>query len=379
MRDLTVVGGIPVDRVTADEALSRISAMVINGRQTGRTHQITTVNVDFVINGIKDPTVLEILQVADLSIADGMPVVWGSKLRGTPLAERVTGADLVPMLAELSARRSYRVVLFGGEPGVAATAADILRTRSPGADLVPIAGPYSRDLADMDPEVLRQITEAKPDIVCVALGHPKQERWIQMYGTKVGAPVLIGVGGSLDFIAGTKSRAPRWVQDIGMEWMHRLVTEPRRLGKRYAACFRHFGPLLAAEVWRMRSSGRSSEAPSAVRTTEPGTGLRLTAVRSLDRIDVIAALEGRSVTCFSKVTVDVSSLERLDQQTVSSLVALAYECRTNDVEFEILTNERLDRSVLPALRLDQHLPTGIVVPPSTITAGDGLADLAETA
>ena len=244
MRALAVVAGIPVDDVTMQESVARIATFVEEGRVSGRTHQISTINVDFVVNACADPELAAVLQGADLAIPDGMPVVWASKLFGRPLRERVAGADLVPELAAMAASRDYSMMLFGSGPGVAESVAAILGARHPGLRIIGYGGPIFDRVTEMDDEVLDVIRTAAPDILCVALGHPKQEHWIKAYRDKLDVPVLIGVGGSLDFIAGTKSRAPVWIREIGLEWLHRLVTEPRRLAKRYARDFVPFTPVL---------------------------------------------------------------------------------------------------------------------------------------
>jgi N-acetylglucosaminyldiphosphoundecaprenol N-acetyl-beta-D-mannosaminyltransferase len=140
---------------------------------------------------------------------------------------------MVPELAELAVNRGFSMMVFGSAEGVAEQAAQMLRDRNPGLDITGYGGPFFGDVADMDPQVLDVIREARPDILCVALGHPKQERWIEEYRDKLEVPVLVGVGGSLDFIVGTKARAPKWMQRSGLEWVHRLASEPRRLWRRY--------------------------------------------------------------------------------------------------------------------------------------------------
>ena len=199
---------------------------------------------------------MRILGRTDLSIADGMPLVWGSRWLGTPLRERVAGADLVPALVERAAAEGYRVYFFGAAPTVAASAAAVLRERYPGAEIVADAGPMFADPADMDPAALVPIKAARPDICCIALGNPKQELWIDRFGADVGAPVVIGVGGTLDFVSGAKRRAPGWAQRFGLEWVHRAVTEPRRLIRRYARDLIVFAPRLARQVWATRPGRR---------------------------------------------------------------------------------------------------------------------------
>lgn len=325
MRALVLVAGIPIDDVTMAEAVDRVAMFVEEGRFSGRTHQIATVNVDFVVNGCGDPELGSILQRADLTIPDGMPVVWASKLFGRPVRERVAGADLVPELAALSAQHDYSMMLFGSAPGVAESVATTLAARHPGLRIIGYGGPMFDKGNEIDDEVLDVVRTAAPDILCVALGHPKQEYWIDAYRDKLDVPVLIGVGGSLDFIAGTKSRAPVWIREIGLEWLHRLATEPRRLARRYARDFVQFTPLVYRQFRAMGIRANERTAPTVERVGEavvvrPTGGLDLWA--NFDALD-----RGGAFAAGIRVVVDMSRVGRLDQATAASLVALDYELR----------------------------------------------------
>jgi N-acetylglucosaminyldiphosphoundecaprenol N-acetyl-beta-D-mannosaminyltransferase len=247
-----VLLGTPVDDVTLEESIELIAEMVETGRRTGRVHQIATVNVDFVVNAFHDAEVQAIMRSADLSIPDGMGIVWGSRALGTPLRQRSAGADLVPELAARAARDGWKLCLFGGPPGVAERAADVLRERSPDVDIVVVAAPPVPADGSMDEAVVQELRAVGADVVAVALGNPKQERWIARHGAAVGAPVCIGIGGTLDFITGATTRAPVWMQRSGLEWIHRALSEPRRLVRRYAHDIRIFAPRLARQMWRGR-------------------------------------------------------------------------------------------------------------------------------
>jgi N-acetylglucosaminyldiphosphoundecaprenol N-acetyl-beta-D-mannosaminyltransferase len=172
---------------------------------------------------------------ADLSVADGMPLIWASRMQGTPLPERVAGSSLISTLTEAAGRRGFSIFLLGGNPGVADKAADRLRARVPGLLIAgtccPIIG------ADVDREPLvgltRQLLDAKPDIVFVGLGSPKQELLIRRLKSSLPRTWWLGVGISFSFLVGEVQRAPHWMQRSGLEWAHRLSQEPRRLAKRY--------------------------------------------------------------------------------------------------------------------------------------------------
>ncbi|MBX0328800.1 WecB/TagA/CpsF family glycosyltransferase [Oscillochloris sp. ZM17-4] len=262
MRKLLVVLGVPVDNLTMDEALDRCDEFVAVGRASGRTHQIATVNADFVVNSIHDPELQRILQESDMATADGMPLVWGARLLGGRLPGRVTGADMVPALAQRAAQKGYSIFFLGAREGVAAKAAAILQERNPGMIIAGVLSPPPRSLFDMDRSVLDAVKAAKPDILLVAFGNPKQEKWIRMHAHELHVPICIGVGGTFDMIVGVTKRAPSWVQKIGLEWAYRLSQEPRRLAKRYLHDFGYFGYFFARQWWGMRRGTAVSMTPT---------------------------------------------------------------------------------------------------------------------
>ena len=265
-----VVLGVPLDDLTLDDAVERIAEMVRSGRTTGRSFQVCTVNVDFVVNALHDDELLGILQGSDLALPDGAPLVWASRLQRTPVRTRVAGADLIRPLAARAARDGSRLCFFGGDPDVTATAAATLRAEHPGLDVTVVEAPLVPPDGTTDPDVVATIRELRPDIVCVALGNPKQERWIARYRHEVGAPVLVGIGGSLDFLVGRTQRAPEWMQRAGLEWLHRAAREPRRLVGRYARDIRVFVPRVGrALVAQRRPAGRRA---ASARRRGPGDG-----------------------------------------------------------------------------------------------------------
>lgn len=254
-----VVYGVPFHDVTFDEAV----AWCINAMRAGSPRFIATANVDFLMQARQDPELQRILLEADLVIADGQPVVQASRRQGTPLRERVTGSDLTPLLAAACAREGFRVFLLGGAPGVAERAAKVLVERNPG---LVIAGCYSPPLAgllDMDHEaILARLRETRPHLLLVAFGAPKQEKFIQLHARHWSVPLAMGVGGTLDFLAGAQTRAPVWVQRLSLEWLWRMGTNPRRLFKRYAS---NIG-FLAGAWWRWNRVRRS--APGVASTAD---------------------------------------------------------------------------------------------------------------
>ena len=296
---VAVVMGVPVEDVTLPEALALIAQFVKIGRRDNRTFQIATINVDFVVNARRDPSVQGLLQDADLCLPDGMPIIWSAALQGTPLRERTTGADLVPALVEATSVSGLRVLLFGSAPGVAEKAAEILSARFPGAIVMGLSGPFMRTAEEMVPAGVDEIRSFSADIICIALGNPKQERWVKTFRDQLGIPVLIGVGGTLDFLVGDRRRAPHQIQRFGLEWVYRALQEPRRLGRRYVRDCIVFGPhfLGVALAGLLRSKARYPNLVSA------------------------RASHGASVE------IDCSSLDSLTPRSTASLVGMARHAR----------------------------------------------------
>lgn len=238
LKHSVAVMGLPLANVTASEAVDQIEELILSGG----THQVATANLDFWVNSLKDVHLHRIIAGCSLVLADGMPLVWISRLLGSPLKERVSGVDMVPMLAELSARKGYGIYLLGGKPGVGERATKLLQERYPGVNIVGHHAPPLTDLERMDHgDTLERIRQAKPDILMVAFGNPKQEKWIRMHSKRLGVPVSIGIGGSMDMLIGDVQRAPVWMQRSGLEWLGRCAQEPKRLLPRY---WRNFSGLV---------------------------------------------------------------------------------------------------------------------------------------
>ncbi len=237
------LGQLRVDRVTFEQALDAIEALVHRG--TGGL--VVTPNVDHVVIAERDLAFRAAYAAADLSLADGMPVVWASRLLGAPVPEKISGSDLIEPLVRRAAERRWRVFLVGAGPGVAEEAATRL-ARDMGVNVVGTFAPRIRldGGADDTAETVRKIREARPDLLLVAFGAPKQEVWSHRYRTELGPVVTVGIGASLDFLAGRIRRAPRWVSRSGLEWLWRLVREPRRLWRRYLVQ----DPAFLRIVWR---------------------------------------------------------------------------------------------------------------------------------
>lgn len=226
-----MLSGIPFDPVTEPEAIAHIVESVKNG-QGG---WVATPNIDILRVAAREPALHDLLASAPLVVADGMPLVWATRLQGDPLPGVVTGSSMIFSVTEAAARHNLSVYLLGGEPGVPARAGEALRRRYPG---LTVAGADSPDV-DRDPapetiEAVRaKLVGAAPDIVYVGLGFPKQERIITGVAAALPNAWFIGCGAAIAFAAGSVPRAPRWMQRAGLEWAFRLMSEPRRLFSRY--------------------------------------------------------------------------------------------------------------------------------------------------
>ncbi len=334
--DVIAILGIPVDNLTLEQAVERMFAMVDEYASDRRARQVATVNVDFVVNTlsplpgrVRHPELLNILRRADMVTADGMPLVVLSRLMKTPLKERVTGADLVPRLAEEAARRRKSIFFLGGRGDVGFRAAEILRDRYPGMAVAGVFSPFVEveglaltDATETDLEIVERINDVGPDILFIAFGNPKQEVWFDRNRHRLHVPVSIGVGGTFEFIAGTVRRAPLWVQKTGLEWIFRIIQDPLRLWKRYLIGFFKFSlllwPVVLYSVYsrlgtrgdrRHRVEGnRDKAAPpatgaAAIRTIRLPASLTLqTSGAAVQEFDLALSHEGPVVLDFSEVS-----------------------------------------------------------------------------
>ena len=216
--------GVEIDCVDTAAMLAQIDAWL--GQPAAQCRQICTVNPEFVVDAQTNPEFAAALARADLRVPDGVGIILAARLRGTVLHERVTGSDGIYHICEHAAARGYSVFFLGAGPGVAEEVAVRMRTRLP---LLRVAGYAMGDPTSEDwPAIDAALTAAAPDILFVAFGHPKQDLWIDRHRAELPVRLAVGVGGAFDFVAGVTRRAPRWLQRLGLEWLHRLVREPWR-------------------------------------------------------------------------------------------------------------------------------------------------------
>jgi N-acetylglucosaminyldiphosphoundecaprenol N-acetyl-beta-D-mannosaminyltransferase len=252
------LGGIGIDPVTESEAVAR----VLEAIEAGRGGQIVTPNVDIVAAARRSRDLRAVIDAAGLVTADGAPLVWASRLAGSPLPERVAGSDLVWSLSAAASERGLRIALLGGTPDGAARpterAAAVLEARHPGLKVVGAwCPPIGFDRDDTEWSALEdRVRAAVPDLVYVGLGFPKQEHVAARLRAVAPRAWFLGCGASIDFIAGYRRRAPKWMQRTGTEWVFRMCSEPRRLVRRYLRDDLPEALRLLAEATRERRNRR---------------------------------------------------------------------------------------------------------------------------
>lgn len=238
--------GIPIDNVTLTEAVDDILEL-IEEHQERKPGYVGTVNVDFLMNtvgwtrsSICHPELLSALRNADFNTSDGMPIVWLSRALNCQLKERVSGADFIPRLIEQCSKLQKSIFLLGADSQIAHNAAKKLKEEYPTLNIAGIASPHIfvtgeelEKASEKDTFIINQINASNPSLLLIFFGNPKQEIWFQRIRHQLSVPVAIGGGGTLNFVSGNVSRAPTWMQHLGLEWLHRLIKEPKRLWKRY--------------------------------------------------------------------------------------------------------------------------------------------------
>jgi N-acetylglucosaminyldiphosphoundecaprenol N-acetyl-beta-D-mannosaminyltransferase len=219
-----------INNITMDETVACIDRWI----ESSQKAYVTSVNVDILVKMEKDLYLNKIINQADLTLADGKPVLWISNIYHRSLKEKISGSDLVPRLCELAAKKKYRIFILGGQEGVAETARKKLEISYRGVDVNTYAPPYGFEKKQEELDKINNIiTQAHPDLLITCLGCPKQEKWIYENISKYDAKVSVVAGATVDFLAGNVQRAPRWMSNHGLEWFYRFLQEPRRLFKRY--------------------------------------------------------------------------------------------------------------------------------------------------
>jgi len=292
-------------------------------------HQIATANVDFLVHAIRDKEMHQILCSCDLVIPDGMPILWGARLLGRALKQRVCGVDLVPRLAELCALKGYSIFVLGASEQNSLRGVENLKERYPG---LRIAGRYSPPIAPLErmnhEEMLRRIERAKPDVLLVAFGNPKQEKWLAMHRHRLNVPVCVGVGMSIDMAAGAVKRAPKWMQSTGLEWVYRMIREPRRLVQRYIgdACgfARYMPQQVIATAIQPRRKTRSGIFTDQVGNTSVISIYGDLVGCSLQEFNMVAR---DAAACGMNMVLNLSQTHYIGPDALGSLISMASKIR----------------------------------------------------
>ena len=225
MRDRVEILGVGVDPVTMDEALARVEGFF----SARSPHLIATANAEMLMNATHDDQLRSILNGADLVVPDGAGTVWAAHHLGADMPERVAGYDLAQEIMRRATSAGRKIFFFGSAPGVADKAKRTAEQLYPGISIVGTRNGYFS--ADEEPSIIEQIKRAQPDLLLVALGVPKQEKWLAAHMDELNVPVSIGVGGTFDVMAGVMKRAPLWMQRAKLEWLFRAMLQPKRAGR----------------------------------------------------------------------------------------------------------------------------------------------------
>lgn len=220
-----------IDNLTMEEAVLKVEELI----QRKDKSYVVTPNLDHIVLIEKDSLFKEIYDKASLILTDGQPIIWISKLKDTPIVEKVSGSDFFPRVCKMAAQKGYSLFILGAAEGVAQQAADNLCRKYLGLKVV---GTYSPQLGfEKDQNELKRIYQivnnAKPDILAVSLGSPKGEKFIYQNLETLDVPLSMSIGATIDFEAGNISRCPKWMSRCGLEWLYRTTKEPKRLVKRY--------------------------------------------------------------------------------------------------------------------------------------------------
>lgn len=255
------IGGASIDALTLAEAVQRV---VEHARARGAPGYVVTPNAQHLTLLEDSPTFRRAYDASWLCVADGVPLVWASRLLGTPLPGRVNGTDLFEGVCAAAPAAGLRVFFLGGMPGAADAAARVLRERHPGLEIAGTCCPplgFERD-EEESRRVVEAITAAEPHVLVVGLGAPKQELWMYENRARVGVPVSLGIGGSFELVSGMVKRAPRWMQRAGLEWLYRLLREPGRLWKRYAVTNPRFVWIVLRQRFRPGRGAAARDLPT---------------------------------------------------------------------------------------------------------------------
>ena len=345
-RNVVSLLGLPFDAVTMQEAVDRVRAAA--------RHRIpflvSTANLNFAVAARTDRAFRDSVIHSQLCLADGMPIVWVSRLLGLPVRERVSGAGLFEALCAATAEPTLKVFFFGGPDGVAQAACERINRRQGGVECVGFESPGFVSVEAMSgEECIQRINRAQPDFIVVSLGAKKGQAWIERNRARLDAPVISHLGAVVNFAAGTVRRAPRWLQHTGLEWLWRVKEEPG-LWRRYAHDALAFARMLVGEVLPLWWQGLGTRdgrdiVPATVACAASASSFRIRLAGVFDgaRVDNLRRAFADAVAATGNISVDLSDVRRIDAAAAALFLLLS--ARQRD------TGERLDlRGASPVLR-----------------------------
>lgn len=370
--------GLPFHVITMEETIDDAVAQIASGTPA----YYITANADFIAQAYHNEALKDILFHANRVVCDGMPLVWLSRYFKPALPERVAGSDMVFQLFKQAQQQRWKVYFLGSDDDTLARIKQILSADYPDMQVV---GTFSPPFGTVDSwpndAILAEIKAACPDLLLVAVGCPKQEYWVSRYYRESGVPLSIGIGASLDFICGTQTRAPRWVQKIGMEWFWRLLTDPKRLFKRYAKDF-YYLILLARRQRRLmvalsQPGGSPASPPTTGAAAELEERVELKAARKFEgsrnegkpqpqpyhhlkwsgeitmgKLDALA----QPPDALAPVLIDLSEVGFIDSSGVGLLAKLARESKAAQQGFGLIQPSPPVVRIIEEMHLAQQFP-----------------------
>lgn len=347
--------GISVSRDSLKKTIPKIIELAKTGKKRASPYYVATLNLDFLSHAFfvkqhfsEEKELIKILQKASLVTADGIPIVWGCRLLGQPLNERVTGADLLMPLLSKAEEQQLSVYFLGGEKKILKNAISIIKKEFKelsisGYDAPMVVLSKTTDPTQNDLRIIKKINAKKPDILILSLGNPKQELWFNRNCHQINVGVAIGLGGTLNFLTKTIKRAPIWIQKSGLEWVHRLSQDPKRLWKRYLRNFFHFPQLIIPSLISHQLAKSPSPLYSVLLKAAPDTPPLLTLATS--HFDQSAPIKGHFFY-------DLRNISHLSGAE-ASLIANALKKRTVPAHY-LFTNSQTPWSI-KAHRLQDFL------------------------
>ena len=343
--------GVPFDNLTTDETLALIPRMV----ESRRPHHIVTADADFLVQSQDDIELRRILFESHLVLCDGAPLLWASNLLGNPLPDGVAGADIVPLIVRIAAECGLRLFLLGATPESTRRAIASLRSKHP--QLI-VAGHYSppfKQLVEMTHgEVLRKVAEASPDILLVALGAQKQEKWISMHYRTLGVPVCFGVGASFDLLVAPARKIPAWCRRPWVQWFFRLWKSPRLSPLRMLNDCRVFGFGVLRQWWRFQS--RAHENWKRTVASQRRSEINWNIIRLPESLDVMTAREDLLLTdqpfadgrhCL----IEADGVDFIDSTGVGLLIGMQKRIRATGRQLVLLAPSEAMMQALELMRL----------------------------